>query len=115
MFRAGTDVDNVQMEDVRCDFCLGAWTLDRAFMEGHHGSHICGDCLTSAFRTTVLFASDPPYTDMPACSCTMCLESRNEPSFDSDKRAAHICRRCVKMAAVVLERDAELGWKRPDR
>ncbi len=115
MFRAGTDTNDVKMEDVLCDFCLAPWTIDLAFMEGHHGSHICGGCLTDAFRTAVLFAGDPPFTDLPACSCTMCLEPRNEPCYDSTKRDAHICRRCVKMAAVTLERDAELGWKRPDR
>lgn len=105
----------MQMEDVLCDFCLISWTADKPFMEGHHGSHICGACLSDAFRTTVLFAGDPPYTDMPAIPCTMCIEDRTEPCFDSAKRKAHICRRCVKMAAVTLERDAELGWKRPER
>ncbi len=115
MFRTGTDTNDVKMEDVLCDFCLAPWIDTLPFMEGHQGSHICGPCVTLAWRATVIFASEPPYTDIPACSCTMCLEQRIEPAFDSSKREAHICRRCVKMAAVMLERDVDNAWQRPER
>jgi hypothetical protein len=123
--RDGTDPDNVQMSDVLCDFCAQEWTADRTMMEGHHGSCICAPCLTLAFRAVVLegrddspgVARDPSHghDGSPAVrQCAMCLEARNEPHWRGLGRPqAFACRRCIKMASVILERDPDTAWARP--
>jgi hypothetical protein len=111
MRREGTDPDNVQMEDVLCDFCRSAWTLEIPLIEGHHGSCVCGPCLTAAYRRVVLAKS----TDAePGYRCTMCLEERSDPVYRSPTHGeAHICERCIKLASGALVRDRESGWSRP--
>ena len=45
MHRAGHDPDNIQPDDILCDFCLRAtWSLDIPSVEGHHGSIFCAEC-----------------------------------------------------------------------
>jgi hypothetical protein len=111
MRREGTNPDNVQMEDVLCDFCLANWTLEVPFIEGHHGSCVCGPCLTAAYRHVVLAKSNDA---APGARCTMCLEERTDPGYRSPTRAeAFICERCIKLAAGALVRDKESGWTRP--
>lgn len=111
MRRDGTDPDNVQMEDVLCDFCRSSWTLDCPFIEGHHGSCICGTCLTAAYRRVVLSkASDAA----PGYRCTMCLEERPDHCYQSPTHPEGlICERCIKLASGALVRDKESGWVRP--
>lgn len=109
MRRAGTDPDNVLMSDVLCDFCAQPWTEQRTMVEGHHGSCICAECLGAAFRALVLDGRDDG-----AGPCTMCLESRAEPHVRGGQRPeARICRRCTRMASVILERDPDAQWSRP--
>ncbi|MFO0829277.1 MAG: hypothetical protein U0572_14160 [Phycisphaerales bacterium] len=112
MRRDGTDPDNVQMSDVLCDFCLREWTEDVPFIEGHHGSCVCGDCLAAAYRAVVVAGRDDRVAD---CQCTMCLERRDEAVYRSPTRdVAFICRRCIKLAAGTLERDKDHAWRRPE-
>lgn len=123
--RDGTDPDNVQMSDVLCDFCAQEWTADRQMVEGHHGSCICAPCLTDAFQAVVLEGRDDAADARTAPDgsagaspegprCTMCLESRNEPHWRGVGRPeAFACRRCIKMASVILERDPDAAWTRP--
>ncbi len=111
MHRPGTDPDNVRMSDVLCDFCLAEWTEDRPMIEGHHGSVICGNCLRVAYTAVCLAETDDASED---CMCTMCLERRSDPAWQSPVRdEAVVCRRCIKLAARQLERDPDLGWQRP--
>jgi hypothetical protein len=123
--RDGTDPDNVQMSDVLCDFCAQEWTSGRQMVEGHHGSCICAPCLADAFRAVVLeghddaadarTAPDGSAAAAPAgLRCTLCLESRSEPHWRGTQRLqAFACRRCIKMASVILERDPDAAWTRP--
>lgn len=131
--RDGTDPDNVQMSDVLCDFCAQEWTAGRQMVEGHHGSCICAACLTSAFGAVVLEGRDDtadvrapangsdgrsPERSASAAPddprCTMCLETRREPHWRGVGRPqAFACRRCIKMASVILERDPDAEWARP--
>jgi hypothetical protein len=116
MRREGTDPDNVQMEDVLCDFCRRSWTLERPFIEGHHGSCVCGDCLTAAYRhVSIAGLDDASFSAAPGgYTCTMCLEQRPDPCWRSVEHAdAFICRRCIKLAATALEKDPDYGWRRP--
>jgi hypothetical protein len=111
MRREGTDPDNVQMEDVLCDFCRSQWTLDVPFIEGHHGSCVCGPCLTKAYRRVVLGGGDD---QTPGYRCTMCLEERSDPAYRSAEQPdAYLCERCIKLASGALTRDKESGWSRP--
>ena len=101
------------MSDVLCDFCAQEWTSERQMVEGHHGSCICAPCLTAAFRAVVLDGRDDG-AGVDRRTCTMCLESRAEPHWQSAARPqALACRRCIKMASVILERDPDAAWARP--
>lgn len=111
MHRSGADPNNLRMEDVLCDFCLAPWTNDRAMVEGHRGSCICGSCLALAYGDLTPKAAKVEPGEGP---CTMCLDDRAEPHWRSPAReSARICRRCARMASVVLERDGDAGWSRP--
>lgn len=120
MRREGTNPDNVQMTDVLCDFCERAWTEDIPMMEGHQGSCICGRCLTVAYTDVAVIRNPDAPTDF---FCPMCRESAadraslnraDEPGWRSPVRSgAVICRRCIKLAAGTLAKDAESGWARP--
>lgn len=71
MRKPGTDEENVQMSDVLCDFCHSEWREDEPMIEGHHGSCVCGKCLTVAYTELLINKSD----SAPAgYKCTMCLE-----------------------------------------
>jgi hypothetical protein len=111
MRKPGTDPDNVQMSDVLCDFCRAEWTEERPLIEGHQGSIVCGPCLTVAYKQVVLAESD---TGPTGYTCTMCLEQREDPAWQSPAYPeAVICRRCIKLAAGALSKDKESGWTRP--
>lgn len=100
------------MSDVLCDFCGRAWTEQLPMVEGHQGSCICGDCLAAAYRALVL---DEATADAPA-KCVLCLERRDDPSWArGGDDAPRACRRCVRQSAAVLQKDADLGWRKPER
>jgi hypothetical protein len=115
MRRPGCNPLDVQMSDVLCDFCAREWSESLPMVEGHQGSCICGDCLREAYRSVVL-------GDAPAAGqvrCALCLEERADPSWapqDGPGAAAgaRACRRCVKQSAAVLQKDPDLGWRRPE-
>ncbi len=81
-------------------------------MEGHQGSLICASCLEVAYRFVVL----DEQTSLPpeSATCTMCLEQRDQPMWQSPIREEGvICLRCVKQAATAFEKDPDTGWTRP--
>ena len=113
MHRPGANTHNVQPSDVLCDFCHGSWDGASPVVEGHHGSIICGACLTIAYTRLVVEGNG----SAPAgYSCTMCLEQREEAGWQSPAHPdACICRRCANQSARVLDRDPDYDWERPDR
>lgn len=88
--------------DFLCDFCRRDWTAARPFVEGHHGSCVCGDCLRAALAANG--------TESPGFRCNLCLESRTDLVLSAE--GAHLCGRCRDRSARALERDAESGWRR---
>jgi hypothetical protein len=110
MRREGCDPMNVRMSDVLCDFCGHEWSDALPMVEGHQGSCICGTCLSAAYRAVVLSA--PPA--QAAARCTLCLEQRDEPTWQAPAAPATACRRCVRQSAAVLAKDPDLGWRKPD-
>ena len=113
MRRDGTNSEAVNMEDVLCDYCHSAWTLDRPMVEGHHGSCICGSCLKMAYASTQIGESGDAVDGAPI-KCTMCLEDREGTCFQSPAYPdAMICLRCIKMAAKALGRDPDSNWTVP--
>lgn len=108
-------------EFFKCDFCRQPWADDRPMVEGHQGSLICSACLSVAYvhvhaaeapAAQQKRAGDSPETPGPVCR--MCLESRPGPRWSSPLDAAAIaCKRCIRQAAGVLERDPDYGWRRP--
>ena len=121
MRRPGTDESNVQMSDVLCDFCHREWTDAVPMIEGHHGSCICGKCLTVAYRAVVV---DRQPTAPPEFTCTLCLErpedraAENRPGEPGWVSPMHddaaVCRRCIKLAAGALHKDSDYDWRKPD-
>lgn len=95
----------------KCDFCRRPWAEDRQMVEGHRGSLICGPCLSIAYAEVVIHQSsaEPP----PGVVCTMCLEDRDGPHWQSPAFETYICLRCMKQGATQFEKDPESGWKRP--
>lgn len=102
MHRPGCDPDAMTERDFLCDFCSRDWTSAQPFIEGHHGSCLCGDCLRAALAT--------PEAEAPDFRCNLCLETRTDLVLACGD--AHLCRRCRDRSAGALERDAESGWKR---
>lgn len=100
------------MTDVLCDFCHSPWREDVPMVEGHQGSVICGRCVSVAYLQVVMAgAGEPTLSDL---KCRMCLEERDDPSWESPlDGTVRICRRCIKMAAGALEADADSQWTRP--
>jgi hypothetical protein len=97
-----------------CDFCHSPWAEDRPMVEGHRGSLICSRCLTIAFGALAL--RDPPPEDCVQGECTLCLQYREVPTWPSPvDDGVRACYRCVTQSARVLEKDAESGWKAPQR
>lgn len=114
MFRPGTDEVNVQYEDVLCDFCHRPWDPDdpsRPLIEGHHGSHLCGECLSLAYQAIV---HEGQNHRVAGVACTMCLEERTDECWRSAEfPEVCLCRRCIKQGATALEKDKEYTWRRP--
>lgn len=109
MHREGTDPDNVQLEDILCDFCTeAAWAAGTPCVEGHQGSVICGKCLSVAFVSIVTCS-----VDEQEASCVMCLEKRSAPFWQGLGDDAIICRRCVKQSAGILQKSSEDDWSKP--
>jgi len=95
-----------------CDFCRKPWRDDRPMVEGHRGALICGPCLTVAYSELVHLRMG---TERAGSLCTMCLENRDQPQWESPLHPqAHACIRCVRQAAGVMSKDPESGWKRPE-
>jgi len=113
----------MQPSDFLCDFCEQAWSESTPFVEGHHGSCICGRCLTVAVVSLRNAATERAFESASAASpaaatstlapCTMCLEPRDEPHWPSPKREARICARCIDQAVRVLSKDRSSGWSPP--
>lgn len=122
MRKPGTDESNVQMSDVLCDFCHRQWTRDIPMVEGHHGSCICGKCLTVAYTEVVVYERSAAPPDF---KCTLCLEdaddraAMNRPSEAGWQSPLHpeaaVCRRCLKQSAGVLHKDPDTDWTKPTR
>lgn len=111
MRKPGTDEENVQMSDVICDFCHGEWVEERPMIEGHHGSCLCAACLTVAYTELVLSEVD---SGPAGYKCTMCLEHRGEPAWQSPLHPeAVVCRRCIKLAGGALAKDQDFSWSKP--
>lgn len=112
MRKPGTDENNVRMSDVICDFCHGEWIETEPLIEGHHGSCICGQCLTVAYTDAVLGGVN---SGPAGYKCTMCLEHRGEAAWQSPMHAeAVICTRCIKQAAGVLHKSPDFAWRKPE-
>ncbi len=111
MQRDGIDKENVQLEDILCDFCaVAAWAAGEPCVEGHKGSIICGDCLRQAYELLVHGES----TTQSSQKCRMCLEDRDEPSWTSEiDPTATICFRCMKQASAVLQKSKHWDWVKP--
>lgn len=108
MLRPGADPTNVQQSDVLCNFCRRVWTDDLPLIEGHQGSIICGYCLRAACERLDAGSLVPSHS-----SCTMCLEHRDDPAWESpDVKESVICARCINLGAKSLERDKDFNWKR---
>ena len=122
MRKPGTDESNVQMSDVLCDFCRREWTEDIPMLEGHHGSCVCGRCLTVAYTEVVLNGNDSAPAEY---KCPMCLEANadrealdraSQPGWRSPlNEEAVICRRCIELAATSLDKDRDFDWKKPEK
>lgn len=120
MRKPGTDESNVQMSDVLCDYCHREWTEAIPMVEGHQGGCICGNCLTIAYSEIVLGDAGGAPTDY---KCRMCLETAearhalkrdDEPGWQSPMHEdAFICRRCIKLAAGALHKNADFAWQKP--
>jgi hypothetical protein len=102
MHRPGCDPDAMTERDFLCDFCARDWSVAQPFVEGHHGSCVCGDCLRAA-----LAAGEP---ESPVFRCNLCLEDRSDLALS--RPPAALCRRCRDRSARALERDPESGWSR---
>lgn len=111
MRRPGCNPLDVQMSDVLCDYCARQWTDALPMVEGHQGSCICGDCLRDAYRELVLAEGAPPAAPV---RCALCLEDREERAWAREQAGARACRRCVRQSAAVLQKDADLGWRKPE-
>ncbi len=113
MRRETTNDDNVQMSDVLCDACASEWTHDRAMVEGHQGSCICGPCLTIAYIDLVIDRAGEADSETDQ-HCVLCLEDKPMPMWQSPIRdEARFCRQCVKRAAGVLHKEPDINWSKP--
>lgn len=120
MLRAGADAENVQMEDVLCDFCHRPWTERTPFVEGHRGRVICARCLAVGYVEVIhdrAGTAGAPYT------CALCREDEadrdalaraGEPGWASPLDAeVVICARCLRQAAATLAKDPDCDWTAP--
>ncbi|MBX3358347.1 MAG: hypothetical protein KF745_07955 [Phycisphaeraceae bacterium] len=95
----------------RCDFCSALYG-ENIMIEGHQGSLLCLKCLTAAYTDLVLAGGGDANRGR---KCTMCLEERSQPQWESPATSACVCLRCIKQSATALEKDGESGWARPKR
>jgi hypothetical protein len=111
MHREGIDPENVEPEDILCDYCGEAsWSQGKPCVEGHQGSIVCGVCLKKAYIDLVLHKTTHETTE----KCRMCLELREDPVWiGSEKQKAPICKRCVKQSAGVLTKSKHWDWSKP--
>lgn len=100
-----------------CDFCRTRWDPQTGpiMIEGHQGSLMCVKCVSAAYRVVSIDKSGTEHTGK---KCTMCLEERDQPQWESpidDDHGTHAraCLRCIKQAATALEKDPDAEWKRP--
>lgn len=107
MHRPGSDPQNMAPDDFLCDFCERAWSEANPFIEGHHGSCLCGECLGSAI------AEQRRGEPARQGACTMCLEQREDLRWHGSRSDASICDRCIEQAARVLAKDRASGWSPP--
>ena len=116
MHRRGANPMDMQPNDFVCDFTGRTWDGMFPMVEGHQGSLICGDALRIAFTEVVLLGND---TMPEGATCTMCLEERKDPGWQSpiavreDGAAAVICRRCIRQSSTRLEKDPDWEWQKP--
>lgn len=122
MQRPGADPQAILPSDILCDFCMRPWTDDIPLVEGHRGSCICGDCLSTAWRAVIdagLDDAPPPSTSEdpdtpPSWICTLCLEPRTDPAFQSPVHPeSFVCRRCIRLAGRALDSDPDHNWNKP--
>ena len=113
MHRPDADPENMTLADFLCDFCEQPWAEDRPMVEGHRGAIVCGRCLTLAYtEVMVTRVSDEP---QPGECCVLCLEeNRPEPHWRSPATQRLACRRCIKQAAGILHKDADIAWRKPE-
>jgi len=110
--RTGADPQDMQPSDFLCDFCARPWDGAFPMVEGHQGSLICGNCLSTAYAQTVL-AGDR--TAAPGAQCVLCLEQRDDIAWASPVRdEACACVRCLKQAAGRLHKDPDWDWRKPE-
>jgi hypothetical protein len=111
MHKQGIDDNNVQPEDILCDFCgKAAWAQDVPCVEGHQGSVVCGNCLHVAYSELILASSGEPTKEQ----CRMCLEHREDPVWEGGiEPIAAICLRCVKQSSAVLQKSKQWDWSKP--
>ncbi len=103
MRNPNADENNLTMTDFWCDFCHAHWDDETTMIEGHHGSLICDKCLVVAHKMVVTESAD---LSADGYECTMCLENRTQPAWRSPAHEdAHICLRCIKLAARAIEKD----------
>ncbi len=113
MHRPGINPLDVRMSDILCDFCHAEWVESRAMVEGHHGSVICGSCLSVAFASVIVADANEA---IPGYRCTLCLEERQQSAWRSPAYPeAFVCERCIRLAARQLARDDESGWSAPSQ
>lgn len=107
---------DMQPSDFICDFTGRQWDGSFPLVEGHQGSLICGDALRIAFTEVVLLGND---TKPAGATCTMCLEVRDDPGWQSpvptgDREVgAVICRRCIRQSSTRLAKDPDWEWTKP--
>ena len=86
-------------------------TPSRPLIEGHHGSHLCGECLSLAYLAVAHEGRDDRKEGV---ACTMCLETREDEHWRSPEHPdSMMCRRCIKQSATALEKDKDYTWRRP--
>lgn len=102
----------MQPSDFICDFSLKPWDGTFPMVEGHQGSLISGDCLALAYTAVILH--DQTSLEPGKYTCTMCLEQRLDPCWQSPARGeAVICRRCIRQSATRLAKDPDWDWVKP--
>ena len=111
MHREGINENDVQPEDILCDYCgRASWAKGEPVVEGHQGSIICGSCLEMSYNALVVSSSGQQTEQQ----CRMCLETRQQPSWHSEfDPQATICLRCTRQSATALEKSKHWDWSRP--